>query len=59
MCSGGRVAKIGTAMQRDLERKIERRIRLWIAQQEREQRRAMLLKRAEAVRPVPRRQRGR
>jgi hypothetical protein len=41
-------------MQRDLERKIERRIRLWIAEQEREQRRATLLKRAAAVRPVPR-----
>ena len=44
-------------MQRDLERKIERRIRLWIAEQEREQRRAALLKRASAVRPAPRKAR--
>ncbi len=46
-------------MQRDVERRIERRIRLWIVQQEREQRRATLLKRAAATRPVPRRPRQR
>ncbi len=46
-------------MQRDIERKIERRIRVWIAEQEREQQRDTLLKRAAAVRPAPRNPRGR
>jgi len=56
MTARARGTNIRSVMQRDLERKIERRIRLWIAEQERDQRRTALLKRATAVRPVPRRQ---
>jgi hypothetical protein len=41
-------------MQREIERKIERRIRLWIVEQEREQRREALRRRAAAVRRPPR-----
>jgi hypothetical protein len=52
-------ASIQITMQRDVELKIERRIKVWIVQQEREQRRAAMLRRAAAVRPAPRRQRPR